>query len=66
MTATGASSEEETYPDGGPSDDPLTSSVYLELRSLAEGLLRRRKPGAMLQTTSLVHEAYLSPDISRV
>jgi len=33
--------------------------VYEELRGLARGLLRRERPGHTLQTTALIHEAYL-------
>jgi RNA polymerase sigma factor (TIGR02999 family) len=37
----------------------LTPLVYTELRSLARRYLRRERPGNTLQTTGLVHEAYL-------
>jgi RNA polymerase sigma factor (TIGR02999 family) len=37
----------------------LTPLVYAELRSLARRYLRRERPGNTLQTTGLVHEAYL-------
>src|SRR5262249_30881192 len=33
--------------------------VYNELRRIADRHLRRRKPGQTLQTTALVHEAYM-------
>ena len=39
--------------------DALTSAVYGELRRLAHGYLRRERPGQTLQTTALIHEAYL-------
>lgn len=39
--------------------DRLIPLVYLELRRLAEGQLRRESPGHSLQPTLLVHEAYL-------
>ena len=37
----------------------LVPLVYDELRRLAHQHMRREKPGHMLQTTALVHEAYL-------
>lgn len=37
----------------------LTPLVYQELHRLARGYLRRERPGHALQTTALVHEAYL-------
>jgi RNA polymerase sigma factor (TIGR02999 family) len=39
--------------------DQLMSVVYDELRRLAHHYLRRERPGHTLQTTALVHEAYL-------
>ena len=39
--------------------DRLTPLVYNELRRLAARSLRRERPGNTLQTTALVHEAYL-------
>lgn len=39
--------------------DRLLPAVYDELRSLAEGLLLRERPGHTLSATALVHEAYL-------
>ena len=39
--------------------DALLPLVYEELRDLAQGYLRREKPGHTLQATALVHEAYL-------
>ena len=39
--------------------DRLLPFVYDELRRLAAGYLRRERPGHTLQTTALVHEAYL-------
>lgn len=47
-----------------PTDDPefletLLPQVYDELRQLAHAHLRDQKPGHTLQTTALVHEAYL-------
>ena len=46
------------------SDDPQASAellplVYDELRKLAAAKLAQEKPGQTLQTTALVHEAYL-------
>jgi RNA polymerase sigma factor (TIGR02999 family) len=38
----------------------LTPLVYDQLRHLAAGALRRERPGHTLQSTALVHEAYLS------
>jgi RNA polymerase sigma factor (TIGR02999 family) len=39
--------------------DRLMPIVYDELRRIAHGQLRRERPGHTLNTTSLVHEAYL-------
>jgi len=39
--------------------DQLTPLVYKELRSLAARQLRRERPGHTLESTALVHEAYL-------
>ncbi len=39
--------------------DELFPLVYDELRGMAHGRLRRRQPGQTLNTTALVHEAYL-------
>jgi RNA polymerase sigma factor (TIGR02999 family) len=39
--------------------DQLVPLLYSELRRLARGLMRRERPGATLQTTELLHEAYL-------
>lgn len=39
--------------------DELLPLVYAELRSLAARELARERPGATLQATALVHEAYL-------
>jgi RNA polymerase sigma factor (TIGR02999 family) len=39
--------------------DELTPLVYAELRQLAAAYLRRERPGHTLQTTALIHEAYL-------
>lgn len=39
--------------------DALLPVVYQELRRLAAAYIRREKPGATLQPTALVHEAYL-------
>ena len=45
---------------GGPgSTDELLAIVYDELRRLARSYLRDRRPPATMQTTALVHEAYL-------
>lgn len=37
----------------------LLSVVYRELHVLARGTMRRARPGQTLQTTALVHEAYM-------
>jgi RNA polymerase sigma factor (TIGR02999 family) len=37
----------------------LTELVYSDLHRLAQGYLRRERPGHTLQATALVHEAYL-------
>ncbi len=39
--------------------EKLTPLVYQELHRLAQGYLRGERPGNLLQTTALVHEAYL-------
>jgi RNA polymerase sigma factor (TIGR02999 family) len=39
--------------------DKLTPLVYEELHRLAHGYIKRERPGHTLQTTALVHEAYL-------
>jgi RNA polymerase sigma factor (TIGR02999 family) len=39
--------------------DALMSAVYPELRRIAARHLQRERPGNSLQTTALVHEAYL-------
>jgi RNA polymerase sigma factor (TIGR02999 family) len=39
--------------------DKLTPLVYRELRRIAHNQMRRERPGATLQATALVHEAYL-------
>src|SRR5437764_4915045 len=39
--------------------DQLTPRVYQELRRLAGRLMRLERPGKTIQTTALVHEAYL-------
>lgn len=39
--------------------DELTPLVYEELRQLAARQMRRERPGHTLQSTALVHEAYL-------
>jgi RNA polymerase sigma factor (TIGR02999 family) len=39
--------------------ETLTPLVYQELRRLAAGYMRRERPDHTIQTTALVHEAYL-------
>jgi RNA polymerase sigma factor (TIGR02999 family) len=39
--------------------DRLFAEVYDELRRIARAHLRRRTPGQTLETTALIHEAYL-------
>lgn len=39
--------------------DSLVPLVYSELRRMADGCLRRERPGHTLQPTALVHEAYM-------
>ena len=39
--------------------DQLTPLIYAELRKLAHRYLRRERPGHTLQSTALVHEAWL-------
>ena len=43
----------------GSAVDRLTTLVYDELRAVARRQLRRWRPGQTLDTTALVHEAYL-------
>jgi len=42
-----------------PAVDQLVPLVYGELRRIAARFMRRERPGQTLQTTALVHEAYL-------
>jgi len=47
--------------------DQLTPRVYDELRRIAERFMREERPGRTIQTTALVHEAYLKLiDVSNV
>lgn len=49
-------------PDEAPAEaavEELTTMVYAELRTLARRHLARERPGHTLQTTALVHEAFL-------
>jgi RNA polymerase sigma factor (TIGR02999 family) len=39
--------------------DQLIPLVYTELRQLARRYMRRERPGHTMQTTALIHEAYL-------
>ena len=39
--------------------ETLVSLAYGELRVMARSLMRNQRPGHTLQTTALVHEAYL-------
>lgn len=39
--------------------DKLTPRVYKELRRIAAGCMQNERPGHSIQTTALVHEAYL-------
>jgi RNA polymerase sigma-70 factor (ECF subfamily) len=39
--------------------DRLMALVYTELRQLAHRYMRRERPGHTMQTTALIHEAYL-------
>ena len=43
----------------GRAVDQLLPAVYDELRALASSYLRREHAGHMLQTTALVHEAWI-------
>jgi len=43
----------------GNLEPDLISAIYQELRIIAGHMLRRESPGHTLQTTALVHEAYL-------
>ena len=42
-----------------PAVEKLVPLVYAELRRIAARLMRHERPGQTLQTTALVHEAYL-------
>jgi RNA polymerase sigma factor (TIGR02999 family) len=48
--------------------DQLTPIVYAQLRAQARRCLRRERPGVTMQSTALVHEAYLrlmnAPDVA--
>ena len=50
---------EEAGAGSQPAWDELFPLVYAELRRIAAREMRREKPGRTLQTTALVHEAYL-------
>jgi RNA polymerase sigma factor (TIGR02999 family) len=43
----------------GDAEERLLAVVYAELQRLARAQLRRERPGHTLETTALVHEAYL-------
>ena len=47
------------FKQGTRDPDELVQIVYDELHRLASSYLRRERPGQTLQTTALVHEAYL-------
>src|SRR5262245_55029783 len=48
------------WSDGNPAAlDRLMPLVYTKLRQVAHRYMRRERPDALLQTTALVHEAYL-------
>ena len=47
-----------THGDPAASDE-LIGQLYIELRRLAQSMLRNERPGHTLQATALVHEAYL-------
>jgi RNA polymerase sigma-70 factor, ECF subfamily len=42
-----------------PDSDAQAEAIYHELRRIAAAYMRRERPGATLQATALVHEAYL-------
>ncbi len=44
---------------GSGLSDELLPLIYSELRSLARSKMARERPGQTLQTTALIHEAYL-------
>lgn len=46
-------------PDTSHDADALAASVYVELRRLAAGYMRRERHAQTLQATALVHEVYL-------
>lgn len=50
---------EEWSPDNAPAREEFAALVYEELRHLARRYMRRERPDHTLQTTALVHEAYL-------
>ncbi len=56
---TGFPSESAAMDEDGHTSAALVSVLYSELRRLAHAWLARRAPGESLQTTVLVHEAYL-------
>jgi RNA polymerase sigma factor (TIGR02999 family) len=57
---------ESNPPLAGAALDRLTAALYGELRSLAHARLRGERLGHTLQTTALVHEAYLRLAASEV
>lgn len=61
MNRTAADSADASDRDSPDQDfsDPLSRSLYGELRRLARARMRRLRPGQTLQPTDLVHEAYI-------
>jgi len=57
---------ESNAPIAGAALDRLTAALYEELRRLARARLRGERAGHTLQTTALVHEAYLRLAASEV
>jgi len=49
----------EAYQGRAESPEELFALVYNELRQVAHAYMRRERPDHTLQTTALVHEAYL-------
>lgn len=67
MTVSAADSSRPLDDLGGSSDvDRFTAQFYGELHDLAQSFLRHQRPGHTLQTTALVHEAYLRLAASEV
>jgi RNA polymerase sigma factor (TIGR02999 family) len=58
-SASGSPSDPQMQPGPSQGSDAFFTQVYDELRAIAHSRMRREQSGQTLQTTELVHEAYL-------